>query len=162
MAVEDAIFTKEDIEIFRGGISKLERETEKNFIEYLNNLSNDDNNIKSLVDFIILRKTGSLKLQHKQMILNSIDAEIMKIYEKKDDIIKAIPGLASFQALNLELGTLPKFAFAAAVVVINVAQIAFKLLSLTFLTASFLELELLLIEKNLYKLEILNKPLIEF
>lgn len=154
---EDAVFTKEDAEMYRGLINGLMRDAEFNIVDWLKLQSENSDNIEGLINFINLRKTGDLRLQHKSLMLDYAQRDIDRIIEKKDEIIRQIGSLANFDP-NVEAVSFPPDPGA---IIRLVAMIAFKTAVLVGLTALMIEMENLLTDRLEIKDSILQRPLLE-
>lgn len=150
---EDAIFTKEDAEMYRGLVNDLMRDTEFNVIDWIKTQADDPAKIEGFVNFINLRKTAAVRLEHKRLMLEYIQKDIDKIFEKKDEVIKMVGSIGSFE---VNVGNIT--------VITSVGIIAcfvFKAAILAALAVYFLELEVLLLDRWALKDDILQRPLLE-
>lgn len=154
---EDAMFTKEDLEMWEGLIKNMQRDTEYNIIEWIDLQSQDPAKIEGFINFINLRKTGQLRLEHKRLMLEYLQKDIDGIIEKKDEIIRQLGAIATFDP-NVEAVSFP---LDPSAIVRLVAIIAFKSAVLLALSALMIEMELLLLDRWVIKDDILQRPLIE-
>lgn len=92
--IADAVFTKEDAEIFESLLNENIQDAEMKFFEYIKNNATDDK-ITALLNFINYRKTSTQRLAHKQLILETSLKEIELIYEKMDEVIKGASQIAT-------------------------------------------------------------------
>ena len=153
---EDALFTKEDYEMYRGFINGLMRESEQDVFQWIESKTGDPATMDAFGDWLNLRKTGALRLEHKRLMLEYIQKDIDKIFEKKNDIIKGIAALGTFDP-NIEAITFPGDATAIPRLAV---VIAYKTACLLALGALMVEMELLLLDRWTMKDELILKPLI--
>ena len=90
---DDAIFTKEDLAMYTGLVTDLMRDSEFNVTDWIKTQTDDPVKIQEFVDFINLRKTGAIRLDHKELMVNTIKEELLQLFAIKQNLHSAFASL---------------------------------------------------------------------
>lgn len=84
-SIFDAIFTKEDYEVFKGIKGNKLREVEIKLYDYLGSHSSDTD-IENFIQWINMRKTRSGRLEHKRLLIETVKDEVLRLFDIKQNI----------------------------------------------------------------------------